>query len=202
MVNMEPTGSDAYKARRLQHNLAKLRIAEKSMISYFQERGQDTTAQSNHLAEKVHCLRSFEELEPEIQSWILERVNCQSREIPILAYYIDHESWMLITSRQMIWSSPTNGKIMQLAYTAITRVSSSLGPGGSWSDWVDAKEAEKTGATAPFDKLAHVASPWILIKQSNASQNEFVVPQLIKHELLEQLSFITRIANIHPPSPD
>jgi hypothetical protein len=74
------TGSDAYKAVRLEKNLLK------------------------HKDE--YSSRLFTSLAPETQKYFLAKAQLKETELPVFAFYEDQETWMLATTRRVFWSRP------------------------------------------------------------------------------------------------
>lgn len=80
-VDPPTTGSDAYKALRL----------EKSLLKQSQ----------------VYSTKLFLSLTVDLQGFLLAEAQLQSEELPVFAFVEDSETWFLATSRRVLWSRPS-----------------------------------------------------------------------------------------------
>ncbi len=141
---MPVTVSDAYRAQRLRHK--------------FKKEGGDRDR-----------TRLFENFTSSIRSFMTDEAQLQLAEIPVLGYFLDNQTWLLLTTRRVIWARP--GHKMQLKYTEIKTLGWSSGPPGAATregpdqadEWIDTENGRQR---------TKVASPWLFIMDCSGTRHE------------------------------
>ncbi|MFA7339705.1 MAG: hypothetical protein WC028_23185 [Candidatus Obscuribacterales bacterium] len=116
-VDPPTTGSDAYKALRL----------EKSLLKQSQ----------------VYSTKLFRSLTVDLQGVLLAEAQLQSEELPVFAFVEDSETWFLATSRRVLWSRPSfkhqlrYGQIREMGMSELDKVMRQYEASGDWDAWED-----------------------------------------------------------------
>ncbi|MDQ5934403.1 MAG: hypothetical protein QG574_1709 [Cyanobacteriota bacterium erpe_2018_sw_21hr_WHONDRS-SW48-000092_B_bin.40] len=109
------TGSDAYKALRL----------EKSLLKQSQ----------------VYSTKLFRSLTVDWQDFLLAEAQLQPEELPVFAFVEDSETWFLATSRRVLWSRPSfkhqlrYGQIRKMGMSELDMVMRQYEASGDWDAW-------------------------------------------------------------------
>jgi hypothetical protein len=170
------TGSEQYRARRAQHK--------------FLQAGAPTR----------HTM-PFNQLSAPQQTMLVKRCRLASgQELPIAVCYLDQDSWCLITTRRVHWS--TRGLYKSLLYSEIKQVGWSAGPTAArrrthadqidlWMHTEEGKISTKTG------------SPWFFIFEKSGVRHELRLevgnPLTAMWDCIDML---IRLEQIHPRQED
>ena len=121
------TGSDAYKALRL----------EKTLLKHSQ----------------VYPTKLFRSLTVDLQEFLLVEAQLQPEELPVFAFVEDSETWFLATSRRVLWSRPLKhqlryGQIDKMGMSELDKAMRQYEASGVWDAWKD--EIARLRSSSPW----------------------------------------------------
>lgn len=167
---MPPTGSDAYRAVRFERE--------------FEKQGGGT--------DRTRLFRGFTE---SIQQFLAEQTTLQLAEIPIAGYFENQDTWLLATSRRVLWSRP--GFRHELKYSAIKRMGWSSGPDGA-ADRQRPDEWDMYIETDSGKQLTKHYSPWLFFCDKDSRRYEVLLERAGMLAIWNSMSLMVRLEEIHP----
>jgi hypothetical protein len=166
------TGSDEYKARRMRHNFEKSKYQSQS-------------------------LRLWENLAESDRIHLDKQVPLEPMEIPVLAYVRDDGTWMVTTTRRVLWSSLSLRG--QLRCSQIKTLGWSQGPRFG-EERKDPEEIDMWIQTPEGKQLAKLAASWIFICDTTGKRHEVLIEPLVATDVFNCLLFTRSLARAHPES--
>lgn len=142
---MAKTGSDEYKAKRLERDFTKKESETKETAL-------------------------FKSLAPNTQALLLKEASLVGSEIPVLACFRDEKTWLLATTRRVLWSRP--GFKKELRYSEIKKLGWSSGPKAPRETpetidlWMETEQGLKETKTA---------TPWLFFVDESGNRYEAMV---------------------------
>lgn len=165
-----PTGSDAYRAGRLEFTFEKY-------------------------PEKRKVTRLFSMLDSDVQEFLKSRVELNVEEQPVLAFYADSSTWYLATSRQIIWTSASG--VHYIRYQDIDKMGWSDGPEDLME--CEHKKVITTNGER-FCKICRSSSPWFYVATSNGQRHEIAIEAGSASHIWDCFRLMCNLERIHPRS--
>ncbi|MBN8661240.1 MAG: hypothetical protein J0M35_12810 [Candidatus Obscuribacter phosphatis] len=163
-----PTGSDAYRAGRLEFTFEK----------YPEKR------------KKTHLFSAFDS---DVQRFLKSRVHLNVEEQPVLAFYEDASTWYLATSRGIVWLSSSG--VHYIRYQEIDKMGWSDGPEGPRE--CEHKKVI-TGNGESFCKICRANSPWFFVASSNGQRHEIAIEAGSASHIWDSFRLMCNLERIHP----
>jgi len=163
-----PTGSDAYRAGRMEFSFEKY-------------------------AEKRKKTRVFSAFDSAVQEFLKSRVELSAEEQPVLAFYENSNTWYLATSQRIIW--PSLSGVHCIRYHEIDKMGWSDGPHGPTE--CEHENVIYTNGER-FCKICRNRSSWFFVEPSNGQRAEIAVEQGSTTHIWTCFRLMRNLERIHP----
>lgn len=138
---MSETGSDAYKLRRFEHKALDVPVYRELV---------------------------FKSLEPKFQHFLLDQTILDQDELPALGFFENEETWLMATTRRVVWSRP--GFRKELSYKHIKS------DGMTEMDKLFKEKNPNHEERAKEIARIKGGSPWFFWEDENGTRHEALLP--------------------------
>jgi hypothetical protein len=166
--NSAPTGSDSYRAGRMEFTFEKC-------------------------PEKRKMTRLFSMLDFDVQEFLKSRVELNVEERPVLAFYANSSTWYLATSRQIIWTSLSG--VHYIRYQDIDKMGWSDGPEGP-KECAHENVIFTNGER--FCKICRSSRTWFFVATSNGQRHEIAIEAGSASHIWDCFRLMCNLERIHP----
>lgn len=161
---MSETGSDAYKLRRLEHKALDVPVYRELV---------------------------FKSLEPKFQHFLLDQSILDQDELPALGFFENEETWLMATTRRVVWSRP--GFRKELSYKHIKS------DGMTEMDKLFKEKNPNHEERAKEIARIKGGSPWFFWEDENGTRHEALLPpggQLFA--IWNLVRYLMKLDSLHP----